>query len=221
MHCAKTAYGEHRPDDDPRPGQRADAKMTPRRSGRSGAGHPTAKPSAEHKRELASVIHLCGAGAAKAFAQRGFRLVTGERCSGHDVANYLARVKAMEREFLRLAASPRSPIGATSCATGARQSYGRPQMRTGCAQRRSISPPTFRLLSGPAGASVVSDRGALFGFSRVRRVQLSVALLDAASPLVPGNRGADMVWAGVLACSGDFLLRLTGCQGKDLIAEVR
>jgi NAD(P)-dependent dehydrogenase (short-subunit alcohol dehydrogenase family) len=51
------------------------------------------------------MIHLCGAAAAKAFAQRGFRLVTGERCGEHDVANYLARVKVMEREFLRLAAS--------------------------------------------------------------------------------------------------------------------
>jgi hypothetical protein len=70
------------------------------------AGRPTAKPSAEHKRELASMIHLCGAGAAKAFAQRGFRLVTGERCGEHDVATYLTRVKAMEGEFLRLTASP-------------------------------------------------------------------------------------------------------------------
>jgi hypothetical protein len=70
------------------------------------AGRPTAKPSAEHKQELASMIHLCGAGAAKAFAQRGFRLVTGERCGEHDVATYLTRVKAMEREFLRLTASP-------------------------------------------------------------------------------------------------------------------
>ena len=70
------------------------------------AGRPTAKPSAEHKRELASMIHLCGAAAAKAFAQRGFRLVTGERCGEHDVATYLTRVKAMEREFLRLTASP-------------------------------------------------------------------------------------------------------------------
>lgn len=69
------------------------------------AGPATAKQNAEHKGELASMIHLCGAAAAKAFAQRGFRLVTGERCGEHDVANYLARVKAMEREFLRLAAS--------------------------------------------------------------------------------------------------------------------
>jgi hypothetical protein len=52
------------------------------------------------------MIHLCGAGAAKAFAQREFRPVTGERCGEHDGATYLTRVKAMEREFLRLTASP-------------------------------------------------------------------------------------------------------------------
>jgi len=73
---------------------------------RIAAGHPNAKPSAEHNRELASMIHLCGAGTAKAFAQSGFRLVAGERCGEHDVATYLARVKAMEGEFLRLAAGP-------------------------------------------------------------------------------------------------------------------
>jgi hypothetical protein len=36
---------------------------------------------------------------------------------------------------------------------------------------------------------------------------------------VPGNGAADMVRASTLAGSGDFLLRLAGCQGKDLIAE--
>src|SRR5215469_7129876 len=66
-----------------------------------------------------------------------------------------------------------------------------------------------------------SDCDALLRPGRLCGIQLPVALFDAAGPLVPGNRGADMVWAGVLACSGDFLLRLTGCQGKDLIAEVR
>ena len=66
----------------------------------------SARPNANHKRELASIIHLCGAGAAKAFAQRGFRLLAGERWGEHVVAAYLARVKAMEREFRRLAANP-------------------------------------------------------------------------------------------------------------------
>ena len=56
---------------------------------------------------------------------------------------------------------------------------------------------------------------------RLRGVELPVALFDAASPLVPGNGGADMVWASPLACSGDFLLRLAACQSKDLIAEAR
>ena len=56
---------------------------------------------------------------------------------------------------------------------------------------------------------------------RLRGVEFPVALFDAAGALVPGNGGADMIWASALACSGDFLLRLTACQGKDLIAEAR
>jgi hypothetical protein len=56
---------------------------------------------------------------------------------------------------------------------------------------------------------------------RLRGVEFPVALFDAADALVPGNGGADMIWASALACSGDFLLRLTACQGKDLIAEAR
>src|ERR1700719_2855136 len=56
---------------------------------------------------------------------------------------------------------------------------------------------------------------------RLRGVEFPVALFDAANALVPGNGGADMIWASALACSGDFLLRLTACQGKDLICELR
>jgi hypothetical protein len=66
-----------------------------------------------------------------------------------------------------------------------------------------------------------SDRGALLRPRRLRGVELSIALLDAASPLVPGNDDPDMVRARPLACSGDFLLRLAVCHGKDLIAEGR
>src|SRR6202035_884978 len=65
----------------------------------------------------------------------------------------------------------------------------------------------------------VSDHGALLRPRRLRGVELPIALFDAASPLVPGNGAADMVRASPLACSGDFLLRLAACQGKDLIAE--
>jgi hypothetical protein len=67
----------------------------------------------------------------------------------------------------------------------------------------------------------VLDRGALHRTSRLRGVELPVALFDAASPLVPGNDDTDMVRASPLARSGDFLLRLAGCQGKDLIPEGR
>jgi hypothetical protein len=65
----------------------------------------------------------------------------------------------------------------------------------------------------------VSDRGALRRLSRLRRVELPFALFNAASPLVPGEGGADMVWASAFASGGDLLLRLAGCQGKDLIVE--
>ena len=57
----------------------------------------------------------------------------------------------------------------------------------------------------------VSERGALLHPRRLRGVELPVALLDAARPLMPGNDDADMVRASPLACSGDFLLRLAGC----------
>ncbi|HYZ40794.1 MAG TPA: hypothetical protein VE687_09225, partial [Stellaceae bacterium] len=57
----------------------------------------------QQKQELAAIIHLCGAASAKAFARRGFHLLTGERCGEHDVATYLAQVNAMKREFLGFA----------------------------------------------------------------------------------------------------------------------
>ena len=65
----------------------------------------------------------------------------------------------------------------------------------------------------------MSDRGALCRPRRLRGVELAIALFDAASPLVPGNGGANMVRASLLACNGDFLLRLAVCQGKDLIGQ--
>jgi len=67
-------------------------------------------------------------------------------------------------------------------------------------------------LSRPALIFIpVSERGALLHPRRLRGVELPVALLDAARPLVPGNDDADMVRASPLACRGDFLLRLAGC----------
>jgi hypothetical protein len=64
----------------------------------------TATVGARRKEELAAVIHLCGAGPAKAFARRGFRSLPNERCGDHDIAAYLAQINAMKEKFLRLAA---------------------------------------------------------------------------------------------------------------------
>jgi hypothetical protein len=70
------------------------------------AGDVTASP--QQKQDLAAFIHLCGAGPAGAFARRGFQMMAGERCADHLVAAYLARVNAMKRQFLRLAADGRN-----------------------------------------------------------------------------------------------------------------
>ena len=65
----------------------------------------------------------------------------------------------------------------------------------------------------------LSHRGVLHRPRRLRGVELPIALFDAASPLVAGNRGADMVRASSLACTGDFLLRLAICQSEHLISK--
>jgi hypothetical protein len=62
------------------------------------------RASAGQRQELAAVIHLCGMRPATEFARRGFRPGRGEHCGDHDVADYLARIDAMKREFVRLAA---------------------------------------------------------------------------------------------------------------------
>jgi hypothetical protein len=54
---------------------------------------------------LAAVVHLCGAGSAAVYAQRGFRFAAGERCGMHDPREYLQRVDAMREVFARLAAA--------------------------------------------------------------------------------------------------------------------
>jgi len=57
------------------------------------------------KRELAAVIHLCGAGAGDLFARHRFRLNDGQKCGDHEVRVYVARVNAMENTFTKLAAA--------------------------------------------------------------------------------------------------------------------
>ena len=62
----------------------------------------TANP--QQKQDTAAFIHLCGAGPATAFVRRNFQMIAGERCGDHLVAAYVARINAMKRKFLRLAA---------------------------------------------------------------------------------------------------------------------
>ena len=70
---------------------------------RSLARNRLTKASQRQKQELAGVIHLCGAAAGEAFAQRGLLLSADQRCGDHRVASYLARLDAMRRVFARLA----------------------------------------------------------------------------------------------------------------------
>jgi hypothetical protein len=65
---------------------------------------PDVTASPQQKQDLAAFIHLCGAGPATAFARRNFQMVAGERCGDHLVAAYVAKVNAMKRQFVRLAA---------------------------------------------------------------------------------------------------------------------
>lgn len=57
----------------------------------------------QQKQDLAAVIHLCGAGAGEAYAQRHLRLLPGQRCGDHVVGAYLGRINEMKRQFARLA----------------------------------------------------------------------------------------------------------------------
>jgi hypothetical protein len=68
--------------------------------------HRMSSTTLQHKQELATLIHLCGAGAGDEYTRRGFRLSDGQRCGDHDVRGYLARVEAMKTVFDRLAVDP-------------------------------------------------------------------------------------------------------------------
>lgn len=66
--------------------------------------HGASFATLQQKQDLAAVIHLCGAGAGDAYARRGLHLIDGERCGDQEVRGYIARVNAMKRVFLMLAA---------------------------------------------------------------------------------------------------------------------
>jgi hypothetical protein len=53
----------------------------------------------QQKQDLATLTHLCGAGAGEGYARRGFRLTAGQRCGDHFAQGYLTRVHSMQRLF--------------------------------------------------------------------------------------------------------------------------
>lgn len=67
------------------------------------ARHPGLRATLEQKQTLATMMHLCGAGAAAAYARAGLQLKPGQRCGTHDARSYVARVAAMQRRFKALA----------------------------------------------------------------------------------------------------------------------
>jgi hypothetical protein len=58
--------------------------------------------SLQQRQQLATVIHLCGAGAAAAYVRQGLHALPGQHCGDQDIAAYLGRVQAMTRLFNRL-----------------------------------------------------------------------------------------------------------------------
>jgi hypothetical protein len=66
------------------------------------------KVTLRQKQDLAAVIHLCGAGAGRAYAARGFKLTRHRRCGDHDVRHYLARIKELQYEFTNPAAGDKT-----------------------------------------------------------------------------------------------------------------
>ena len=66
---------------------------------RNGIRHATP----DQKHALATLIHLCGAGAGNRYAARGLRLAPGQRCGDHSAQGYINKVEAMKRDFQRLA----------------------------------------------------------------------------------------------------------------------
>lgn len=59
------------------------------------------KVALQQKQDLAAVIHLCGAGAGRAYAKRGLRLTHRQRCGDHNVRDYLKRINALKHKFAK------------------------------------------------------------------------------------------------------------------------
>ena len=64
--------------------------------------------SLQRKQNLAAVIHLCGAGAGRAYAGRKFRLTRNQQCGDHKVKDYLARINKLKYGFAKPAAGDKT-----------------------------------------------------------------------------------------------------------------
>jgi hypothetical protein len=76
-----------------------------RRVARTLERHPGARPTLAQKQRLATLIHLCGAGAGARYARAKLSLAPGQRCGDHDAAAYLRRVESLQRRFARIEAA--------------------------------------------------------------------------------------------------------------------
>jgi hypothetical protein len=56
------------------------------------ARHGIKSATLDQKQKLATLIHLCGAGAGDKYARRGLRLTKGQRCGDHSAQSYVTRV---------------------------------------------------------------------------------------------------------------------------------
>jgi hypothetical protein len=68
------------------------------------ARHAFHSATLQQQQTLATLMHLCGAGAATQYARFGLELAPGARCGTHDARSYLKRVREMQRRFGALAA---------------------------------------------------------------------------------------------------------------------
>ncbi len=81
------------------------AALLDRRVAHAIALRPSNRVTLRQKQSLASVIHLCGATAGRAYVTRGFQLSARQQCGGHNVRDYLTRVNTMTHQFARLSAA--------------------------------------------------------------------------------------------------------------------
>ena len=65
--------------------------------------HAFRSATLHQQQTLATLMHLCGAGAATQYARYGLELAPGARCGTHDARGYLARVREMQQRFAALA----------------------------------------------------------------------------------------------------------------------